>query len=338
MNNFWYKNINRIFIQNNFAHRKLSTMIVTRGTLRKGCVLVAGVAHAKVRGLFDHNNQPIDVATPGVPAEILGWRELPAAGEIALEVENEKKATSVLRYRERVELQKKAELDLDVINEKRDQHNEIYQDRRKLTKREKRSIKEKTYAPDDPTPKLNVIVKADVHGSVEAILDVLDSYDCSEKCRLSVVHYGVGPVTESDIELARTFNAIIYSFSVQLPRSKPSGVVMREFNIIYRLIEDVTAEINNRLPEVDVEDIVGEAEVQQIFLINERNKKVPILGCRCTKGVLKKKLPFKVIRDDEIIYDGKAIFRLRFRLEYIFLIKVNIFFQFHQGNWHQCDI
>lgn len=286
-------------------------MIVTRGTLRKGCVLVAGVAHAKVRGLFDHNNQPIDAVTPGTPTEILGWRELPAAGDIVLEVDNEKKAATVLKFREQEELKKRAELDLDIINQKREEHNAVYQERRKLTKRERRSIKEKTYLPDDPTPRLNIILKADVHGSVEAILDVFDTYDNSDKCRLSIVHYGVGAITESDIELARTFDAVIYGFSINLPTSKPKNVIMKQFDVIYRLFEDVTVEINKRLPEIDVDDIVGEAEVQQIFMITERNKKVPVLGCRCVKGVLKKKLRYKVLRDDEIIYDGKIHFLLR---------------------------
>lgn len=280
-------------------------MIVTRGTLRKGCILVAGLAHAKVRGLFDHNNQPIQSVTPGVPTEILGWRELPNAGDIILEVESEKKAHSVLRYRERMAQTKKAEQDLDAINAKRDQHNAVYQERRKLTKRERRSIKEKTYPPDDPLPKLNVILKADVHGSLEAILDVFDTYDSLEKCRFSVVHYGVGPITDGDIELAKTFNAVIYGFSIKLPPKRPKDVIMKEFNIIYRLIEDVINEINGRLPEIDVDDVIGEAEVQQIFLINDRNKKIPVLGCRCVKGTLKKNLRYKVVRDDEVIYDGE---------------------------------
>lgn len=280
-------------------------MIVTRGTLRKGCVLVAGLAHAKVRGLFDHNNQPIDAVTPGTPTEILGWRELPAAGDIVLEVDNERKASSVLKFREQAEQMKRAEMDLDVINQKREEHNVIYRERRKLTKRERRSIKEKTYLPDDPTPRLNIILKADVHGSVEAILDVFDTYDSSDKCRLSIVHYGVGPITDSDIELAKTFNAVIYGFSIKLPTSKPNNIVMKQFNIIYRLFEDVLVEINKRLPEIDVDEIIGEAEVQQIFLITERNRKVPVLGCRCVKGVLKKRLRYKIMRDDEIIYDGK---------------------------------
>lgn len=286
-------------------------MIVTRGTLRKGCILVAGVAHAKVRGLFDHNSQPIESVTPGIPTEILGWRELPAAGDIVLEVDSEKKANSVLKHREQMRQMHKAEEDLDTISAKREQHNMVYQERRKLTKRQKRSIIEKTYEAEDPTPKLNVILKADVHGSLEAILDVFDTYDNSDKCRFSVVHYGVGTVTDGDIELARTFNAIIYGFSIKMPQSRTSGVIMREFNIIYRLFEDVVDEINSRLPQIDVDDVIGEAEVQQIFMINERNKKVPVLGCRCTKGVLKKSLRYKIIRDDELIYDGEFfVFRI----------------------------
>lgn len=280
-------------------------MIVTRGTLRKGCILVAGLAYAKVRGLFDHTGQPIDAVTPGVPTEILGWRELPDAGDIVLEVGTEKKANVVVKYRGTKQQTKKAVEDLDVISEKREQHNATYQERRKLTKRQKRQFKEKTYAPDDPTPKLNVILKADVHGSLEAILDVFDTYDCSEQCRFSIVHYGVGEITQGDIDLAKTFNAVIYGFSVKLPASRPSGVIMREFKIIYRMFEDVIEEINSRLPEIDVDDVVGEAEVQQIFVINEGKKKVPVLGCRCLKGILKKKLHYKVVRNDEIIYDGK---------------------------------
>lgn len=275
--------------------------------------MVAGLAHAKVRGLFDHNNQPIDMVTPGVPTEILGWRELPSAGDLVLEVENEKKANSVLRYRNRVELQKKAEADLDVIDKTRKEHDEVYQERRKLTRREKLSLRYKdrqNASHDDSTPKLNVIIKADVHGSVEAILDVLDTYDATNVCHLNIVHYGVGPVTDGDIDLAKTFNAIIYGFSIQLPSAPPSGVVMKQFDIIYRLIEDVTQEINNRLPEIDVEDVVGEAEVQQIFLISERNRKIPVMGCRCVKGVLKKRLKYKVLRDDECIYDGMIRFFL----------------------------
>lgn len=255
--------------------------------------------------MFDHNNQPIELATPGEPAEILGWREIPDAGDQVLEVESEKKANLVVHFRQQKASNEKAIRDLDVINEKRKVHEAIYHERRTLKMSEKYKLAMTTKEPIDPRPKLNVIVKADVHGSVEAILDVLDTYDCSDVCKLSIVHYGVGPVVEGDIELAKTFNAVIYSFSLPLLKKKLSDIVIKEFNIIYRLIEDVIQEINKRLPELEVEDILGEAEVLQLFHINEKNKKIPVIGCRCTKGQLKKDLKVKLMRDDECIYDGK---------------------------------
>lgn len=280
-------------------------MIVTRGTLRKGCILVAGTAHAKVRGIFDHSNEPIESATPGTPAEILGWRELPNAGDQVLEVQSEQKANSVVKYRQQKALQQKAIQDLDVINEKRKSHHAVYEERRKFKKAERFKLAMNTHDPIDTRPKLNVIVKADVHGSLEAILDVLDTYDSSDSLKLSIVHYAVGPVTEGDVELAKTFDAVIYSFSLPSTKKIPGGIVIKEFNIIYRLIEDLIEEINNRLPEVEVEDIVGEAEVLQLFKINEKNKKVTVIGCRCTKGSLKKKFNYKLMREEECIYDGK---------------------------------
>lgn len=256
--------------------------------------------------MFDHNNIPIDIVTPGMPTEILGWRELPSAGEIALEVESEKKANSVIKYREQKAQYEKAVQDLDEINKKREAHNVVYQERRSLVKFDKYKLKLQQKEEIDSRPKLNLIVKADVHGSLEAILDVLDTYDCTDQCKLSIVHFGVGPINDGDIELAKTFNAIIYSFS--LNSLKRDGVVIKDFNIIYRLIEDVQNEINNRLPEIYVEDIVGEAEILKLFHINEKNKKVLVLGCRCVKGMLKKKMKFKILRDGECIYDGKSFY------------------------------
>lgn len=121
-------------------------------------------------------------------------------------------------------------------------------------------------------------------GSVEAILDVLDSY-CSEQCRLDLVHYGVGTVTENDIKLAEPFEAIVYAFNTkinpsvrQLARSK--NVRIKEHNIIYRLIDDMKEEINQRLPTVEDEEVIGEANVLQPFVVTEGKKKVPVAGCK----------------------------------------------------------
>lgn len=218
---------------------KLSTAIVTRGTLRKGSILVSGLAHAKVRALFDHNGKPMEEATPGTPVEILGWRELPFAGEQILEVESERKATSVLRFRNAEHQKMKAEENLEQIRAKEEEHLEKYlaaREARRLAgkfKMRNQGPRQKEIAADDGSPRVNVIIKGDVHGSVEAILDVLETYDRNDKCKLDVVHYGVGDVTEGDIELAKTFNAIIYAFSVNVPM-KAKNVAIRPCNIIYR--------------------------------------------------------------------------------------------------------
>ncbi|XP_061396380.1 translation initiation factor IF-2, mitochondrial [Musca vetustissima] len=288
---------------------KLSTAIVKRGTLRKGSVLVSGLAHAKVRGLFDHNGKPMDKAEPGTPVEILGWRELPLAGDLILEVESEKKANSVLRYRQHEAQKEKAEQSLDEIRKKEEEHLAKYRaerDARRLAGRFRlrQGPRAKEVVDDDGTPRVSVIVKGDVHGSVEAILDVLETYTGHDKCRLDIVHYGVGNVSESDVELAKSFNAIIYAFAVDPPAKVSSDVSIRLCNIIYRLIDDLKEEISSKLPPVEVEEILGEANVLQMFSISEGRKEVPVAGSRCTKGVLKKSQKFRLIRNGEIIYDG----------------------------------
>lgn len=158
---------------------------------------------------------------------------------------------------------------------------------------------------DDGVPRVSVIIKGDVHGSVEAILDVLETYNANDKCRLDVVHYGVGNVNESDVELAKSFDAIIYAFSVETPAKVSGDVQIRECNIIYRLIDDLKEEICSKLPPLEVVEIIGEANVLQQFFITEGRKEIPVAGCRCTKGVLKKAQKFRLVRNDEVLYDGK---------------------------------
>ncbi|CAD6994125.1 unnamed protein product [Ceratitis capitata] len=288
---------------------KLSTAIVTRGTLRKGAVLVSGLAHAKVRGLFDHNGKPMTQALPGTPVEILGWRELPLAGDIILEVESEKKAHSVLRWREHEAKHHKAEEAIDEIRKKEEEHLTKYRaerDARRLAGkfRMRYGPREKEIVDHDDVPRVSIIVKGDVHGSVEALLDVFDTYTSNERCQLDVVHYGVGNVTEGDIELAKTFNAIIYGFSVPAPTNAPKSVAIRCYDVIYRLIDDLKKELSSKLPPVEVEEVVGEANVLQQFFINEGRKEVPVAGCRCVKGLLKKAHKFRLLRNDEVLYEG----------------------------------
>lgn len=285
-------------------------MIVTRGTLRKGCILVAGIAgSAKVRDMFDHNHQPIESVTPGTPVEILGWHELPDAGDRVLEVETVNKANTVVQYRKSKATHQKAIKELDVINAKRKAEYEAYKIRRTLSISELIKLDRAKRAQIDTRPVLKIIVKADVHGSLEAIMGILGTYNASAACKLGIVHAGVGPVIDGDIRLATIFKALIYTFSLSGPKERPKGIVIKEFDIIYKLIDDVKEEINKRLPEIAVEDIVGEAEVLQLYHIDDdTNREPPRVHCHCTNGVLEKKLKFKLMRGGECIYDGNLEF------------------------------
>lgn len=136
----------------------------------------------------------------------------------------------------------------------------------------------------------------------------MDTYESSD-CELELIHYGVGAITASDIELAKTFKGIIYAFNVDCPErfeklANEEDVPIKHHNVIYKLIDDVKEEINIRLPTVEVEEIVGEATVLQQFNISDGRKTVPVAGCRCTKGVLKRSSLYRLIRDGNIVYEG----------------------------------
>ncbi|GIX89284.1 translation initiation factor IF-2, mitochondrial [Caerostris extrusa] len=293
---------------------KVSTALVQRGTLKKGSILVAGTAWAKVRGMFDENGKQLTEVRPGMPVQVVGWKSWPAAGEIILEADSEKHARLVAEYREQKLMEEKMATDQIIIEKKAQMHYEkYYQERQaRLMKGRHRkirsSIREKE-SVEDPTPFLSFVLKGDVHGSVEAILQVVDTYDSHDVCRVDVIDSGVGNVTENDILLAETFEGVIYTFNVQVPKevkklADETGVIIKPFNVIYHLIADMKTEISNKLPLVEKEDIIGEASVLQQFLINEKKSKVPVAGCKCTKGVLKKNSLCKVIRSDEVIFDG----------------------------------
>ena len=256
------------------THRgKLSTAVVTRGTLRRGAILVSGLAWAKVRALFNHAGLPVEMAAPGTPVEILGWRELPEAGDDIIEVDSEKTASAVLRWRHTQSQKERAEQDLEAITMKQKEHDEKYKAdrdaRRKLGKYKMRRIgpRPKEFIEDNSIPRVNIIVKADVHGSCEAILDVLETYTENDQVRLDIVHYGVGDVNEGDLELAKTFNAIIYAFSVKSPKAGvPKNVKIEEVNIIYRLVDHLKEQISLKIPPLDYEENLGEQK--RYFCVN----------------------------------------------------------------------
>ncbi|XP_015588202.1 translation initiation factor IF-2, mitochondrial isoform X2 [Cephus cinctus] len=295
---------------------KLSTALIQRGTLRRGAVLVSGLAWAKVRSMFDDSGKLVNEAKLAEAVQIIGWRVLPSAGDEIIEVENEKRAHQVLRYREaRLSHQKSLEQQEAADKKHQDyltEYKTLLEKRRAMGRRKlKREGPREKEIKDDNVPKVNVVIKGDVDGSVEAILDVLETYtNGNDKCRLNVIHYGVGPVCETDVELAETFDAIIYNFNVNAPKTiedlaRKCGVQIRPHNVIYKLVDDLKTEINNKLPMTTAEELLGEANVLQEFQVSEGRKKIPVAGCRCTKGVLKKSEMFRLMRENEIIYTGK---------------------------------
>uniref|UniRef100_A0A8D8YTF0 Translation initiation factor IF-2, mitochondrial n=1 Tax=Cacopsylla melanoneura TaxID=428564 RepID=A0A8D8YTF0_9HEMI len=300
------------------VHRgKLATALIQRGTLKKGAVIVAGQAWAKVRAMFDASRTPLQQAPPSTPVEILGWKELPSAGDLLLQVETERRANEVMRVREARASREKQIQSLPEIEAKQREHEAQYkpklQEKRRLGRKKAPRIKglqrEKEIREDSGEPRLNILIKGDVDGSVEALLDVFDTYT-SALCRLDIVHYGVGQVSESDVELANMFKAIIYTFNTTLHTNAKSSaedlaVTVKQFNVIYKLVDDIKQEINARLPHTFAEEVLGEANVLQMFLITDGKKKIPVAGCRCTKGVLKRNALYKLVRRGEVLFEGK---------------------------------
>ncbi|XP_024408547.1 translation initiation factor IF-2, mitochondrial isoform X1 [Desmodus rotundus] len=301
----------------------VTTAIIQRGTLRKGSILVAGKSWAKVRLMFDENGKTVTEACPSMPVGIIGWRDLPSAGDEILEVESESRAREVVEWRKYEQEEEKNKEDLKIIEEKRKEHQELHRkDREKYgtlhwkkrsfikyqEKKEQKFSKPKEKVERDSNI-LPVIIKGDVDGSVEAILNVMDTYDASHECELELVHFGVGDISENDVNLAETFHGVIYGFNVNASNviqqsAAKKGVKIKLHKIIYRLVEDLQEELSSRLPCIVEEHTIGEASILATFSITEGKKKVPVAGCRVQKGQLEKQKKFKLIRNRHVIWKG----------------------------------
>uniref|UniRef100_A0A1A8NBN8 Translation initiation factor IF-2, mitochondrial n=1 Tax=Nothobranchius rachovii TaxID=451742 RepID=A0A1A8NBN8_9TELE len=301
----------------------VTTAIVQRGTLKRGCVLVAGRCWAKVRFLYDDNGQVVTEAGPSTAVQVVGWKELPSAGETILEVESEQRAKEVVEWRTHEEEQQKLLEDQSAISLKHKLHLEEYQQERAgLTHLSWRKRKAALYQankirfavrPSERTqseqPNLPLIIKGDVDGSVETLLNMLDTYDAQQQCQLEVVSFGIGDVSEKDVTMAETFGGSIYGFNVAAPRpvqqlAAKRGVPLRLHSVIYKLLEQLKEELSSKLPPLVSRNIIGEATVLATFYISEGKKKVPVAGCRVQKGHLDRRLRFRLIRGRDVVWEG----------------------------------
>ncbi|XP_076382983.1 mitochondrial translation initiation factor 2 isoform X2 [Megalopta genalis] len=306
---------------NHAGRGKLVTTLIKRGTLKNGSLLVSGLAWAKVRSMFNEFGRPVAQAKPSEAVQIIGWKVLPQVGAEILEARSEKELNSAIKYRESLHNDTIAKQHHEAADKKYQEY--LLEYKRLLQQKwilgwyhpQYKSLKKSTSVKNEEKEEqleYNCIIKGDVAGSVEAILNILDTYTANDLCKLNIISYGVGPVNESDVELAESFNATIYRFNVVIPRTIENQAVekniqIRKCNVIYKLVDTIKEEINSKLPKTVIEETLGEANVMQQFQINDKRKKVNVAGCLCTKGVLQKSGMYNLIRNNEIIYTGKMV-------------------------------
>ena len=271
----------------------VATVLVQRGTLKVGDILVAGSEFGRVRVLVNDRGETIESASPAMPVEVLGLSGAPEAGDEFTVVESESRAREVTEYRAR----KRRELR---------QANSSRQTLDQLLKNQK----------DGEKRLLPLVIKGDVQGSVEAINGALTKMGTDE-VGVQVLQSGVGGITESDVILAQASGAAIIGFNVRAnnqarERARRDGVEIRYYNIIYNLVDDVKAALSGLLAPEMREKFLGNAEVLEVFAISKVGK---VAGCRVTEGVVRRGAKVRLIRDNVVIHEGELSTLKRFKDE-----------------------
>ena len=269
----------------------VATLLVQSGTLRKGDMLLAGTAFGKVRAMLDENGKPIEAATPSIPVEILGLSDVPNAGEDALVLADEKKAREVALFRQGK-----------------------YRDVR-LAKQQAAKLENMfNNMGEGAAQNLSVIIKADVQGSYEALAGSLQKLSTDE-VKVSVLHSGVGGISESDVNLAIASGALIIGFNVRADGSarklaEAEDVEIRYYNIIYDAIDDVKAAMSGMLAPEEKEQQTGTVEIRQVITVSKVGN---IAGCMVTDGVVKRDSHVRIIRNNVVIHTGELSSLKRFK-------------------------
>lgn len=269
----------------------IATMLVQRGTLDVGDTIVVGSVIGRIRAMRNDKGQLVKKAGPSTPVEISGLTEVPEAGDTFYEVKDEKTAKHLIERRKRQARDKAMSLNAAVTLD--DLFSQI----------EKGNLKQ-----------LNLIVKADVQGSVEAVKTALEKLS-NDQVQVRVIHSNVGAITETDVTLAKVSKAIIIGFNVRpVPIAKTiaekEGIEIKTYSIIYNAIEDVEAAMKGMLDPVFKETVIGNAEVRQTFKVSNVGT---IAGCYVTDGKIMRNAEVRVIRDNIVIHEGKLSSLKRFK-------------------------
>ncbi|WP_350335817.1 translation initiation factor IF-2 [Coralliovum pocilloporae] len=271
----------------------VATVLVQRGTLNVGDIVVAGEQWGRVRALLDDQNNQVKVAEPSKPVEILGFNAAPEAGDRVAVVENEARAREITEYRQR----KGREL-----SQARAHRGSLEQMLNQLK--------------ETGTQKFPILIKGDVQGSVEAIVGALEKLG-NDEVQAQVIHSGVGAVTESDVTLAEASGAPILAFNVRANKqardsADQSGIEVRYYNIIYDLTDDIKAAMSGLLSPERRETFIGYAEILEVFNITKVGK---VAGCRVTEGTVERGSGVRLLRDNVVIHEGKLSTLKRFKDE-----------------------
>jgi translation initiation factor IF-2 len=271
----------------------VATVLVQKGTLKQGDIVVAGAEWGRVRALVDSLGKPLKAAGPSVPVEVLGLSGVPSAGENFVAVENEGQAREVSEFRQRRAREKAAA----ALGAGRGTLNDM------LARIQAGEQKE-----------VAVVVKADVQGSAEAINVTLGKLG-NEEVRVRVLHSAVGQITESDIQLAKASNAVVVAFNVRATSqaremAQRDGVDIRYYSIIYQVSDDIEAIFKSRLAPVQRESFIGYAQILQVFEVKRLGN---VAGCRVTEGVVKRGCGVRLLRDGIVIHEGELSTLRRFK-------------------------
>jgi translation initiation factor IF-2 len=266
------------------------TVLVKRGILRAGDAILAGPEFGRVRAMFDETGQSISEAPPSTPVVVLGLSGAPNAGEELLVVENERKAREVALYRQ---------------GKFRDV---------KLARATTRAEDVFSQMGEAKAGIIGVLIKTDVQGSAEALRDSLNKLSTDE-VKVNVVASGVGGITASDIQLAAASKAFVIGFNVRADSAardamKETGVEVRYYSVIYEAIDDVKQKLSGLLAPEIKEQILGIAQVREVF----RSSKFGVVaGCLITEGTVKRNLPIRVLRENVVIFEGALESLRRFK-------------------------
>ena len=269
----------------------IASLLVQRGKLDTGDTIVVGSTIGRIRSMVNDKGKKVKSAGPSTPVEVMGLTEVPQAGDVFYEVKDEKMAKHLIERRKRQEREKSINAMQSVTLDNL------------FSQMEKGNLKQ-----------LNLIVKADVQGSVEALKQSLEKLS-NDEVRVKVIHAAAGAVTESDVTLAKVSNAIIIAFNVRpvataKQEAEKDEVEIKQYSVIYHALQDVESAMKGMLDPKFEEELIGTAEVRQVFKISNVGT---VAGCIVLSGKIERNAGVRVIRDDVVIHEGKLVSLKRFK-------------------------